>query len=109
MTDKPKENVVSLKAVAKNTPKKTLEPIPELVEYLEEKLALAKEGKIVSMLSIPLEKEDYDAPLRIPSPAIFASAPEDILTLKQLYEVVVLDELNYVWSALVGLLEVGDE
>jgi len=109
MTDKPKENVVSLKAVANNSPKKTLEPIPELVEYLEEKLALAKEGKIVSMLNISLEKEDYYAPVRPGTPAIFVTSAEDTSTLKQVYEVVVVEELKYMWLLQMGYIGVDDE
>jgi hypothetical protein len=87
---------------------KGLQPNPDLIEYLEEKLALAKEGKIVAMSNIFLEKRDYDSPV-IPRPSLFISSVDDLATIKMTYDVALLDELSYMWSAGMGMLGEDDE
>jgi hypothetical protein len=88
---------------------KGLQPNPELIEYLEEKLALAKEGKIISMVNVMLEKEDYEAPVLPSIPAIFVRSAEDVATLKMVYDAMVADELNRTWLLQMGYIGVDDE
>lgn len=108
MTDKPKDNVVSLKAIQKEPTTKTLQPIPEIVEYLEQKLALAKEGKVVAMSTILLEHYEYDAPV-VPTPALFVGTAEDLATIKMTYDVAIVPELNYLWAAYINYAGGDDE
>ncbi len=88
---------------------KGLQPNPDLIEYLEEKLALAKEGKIISMVNIMLEKEDDEAPVLPRFPAIFVRSAEDVATLKMVYDSMIADELNRTWLVQMGYIGVDDE
>ena len=97
MTDNPKAEVVSLKAVPKEVKQATLQPIEDIVNFFEEKLALAKEGKIVAFSSITLEQYDYEGPVT-PAPAIYATTIEDVSMLKMTQEVAVDNELKYLWA-----------